>query len=95
MFVKVFAAELRPAGEFVNTDTGEVLQYGIRTACKVWLPDAEYPSDAQIKGELPLGMGYADLVVSLKKEVLSAKLVNFKLGVLSSAAAVPVGGSRG
>lgn len=68
-----------PPGEMIDKETGEIIKWGVRTECKVWLPQDEYPSDYVLKGDHPIGKGEVDMVVSIKKERASVKIDNFKL----------------
>lgn len=86
--VKVVTTEVRGAGSMVDKETGEVINWLEKTACKVWLPNEEYPSDYALKGVLPLGVGHAKLVFTLKKEMLRAMITDFEL----DAPAVPARG---
>jgi len=71
------------AGEFVNTETGEVIKYDAGSLAYVFLPGAEFPDLIKLKGVIhpPKTEGTVFLNFSIRKEKLLAKLSDFQVKV--------------
>lgn len=69
------------AGEFVNTETGEVIKYDAGSLAYVFLPGAEFPDLIKLKGVThpPKTEGTVLLSFSIRKEQLVARLSDFQV----------------
>jgi len=68
-------------GEFVNTETGEVIKYDAGSLAYVYLPGCEFPDLIKLKGVThpPKTDGTVSLDFSIRKEKLMAKLSDFQV----------------
>lgn len=68
-------------GEFVNTETGEVIKYDAGSLAYVYLPGCEFPDLIKLKGVThpPKTDGTVSLDFSIRKEILMAKLSDFQV----------------
>lgn len=68
-------------GEFVNTETGEVIKYEAGSLAYVYLPGSEFPDLIKLKGVThpPKTDGTVSLDFSIRKEKLMAKLSDFQV----------------
>lgn len=79
--IRVIIRENVAAGEFVNTETGEVIKYDAGSLAYVYLPGCELPDLIKLKGVThpPKTEGTVSLDFSIRKEKLTAKLSGFQV----------------
>ena len=56
------------AGEFTNTDTGEVIKWGERSEAYVLFPSEQFHQKIIVKGKLPIGEGVLNISFAAKKD---------------------------
>jgi len=77
--LKAVIRENVAAGEFVNTETGEVIKYDAGSLAYVYMPGSDYPDLVKLKGVVfpPKTEGTITLELAIRKEEFRAKFMDF------------------
>ena len=67
------------AGEFTNTDTGELIKWGERSEAYVLFPSEQFHQKILINGHLPLGEGSLNVSFASKKNKPVVVVGSFEL----------------